>query len=281
MTIRLHEIRVIPVALAAAGVLLALKTFGLVVDGGYVLTSMRPANAQSAKPSWAQQLLNYPDHSGASGQARPAAEPPPQIELPVPADVTSSAAPTATASSSPPATTSASQAAPQSNPIALALRINPGQTSVSPAERAILERLQERRQALESRARELDLREGLLKAAEKRLESRFGELKEFETRLNGALQKRDEAEAARFKGLVTMYESMKPKEAAKIFDRLDMKILVDVANQMNPRRMSDILALMSAEAAERLTVELANRAGSDKMQSTADLPKIEGRPATN
>jgi hypothetical protein len=41
--------------------------------------------------------------------------------------------------------------------------------------------------------------------------------------------------------------------------------------------MSDILGLMQPEAAERLTVELARRAGTDKSTSTAELPKIEGR----
>lgn len=280
MKLRRHEIRIVPIALAAAGSLLALKTIGLVWEGGYVLTSMRPASAQAAKPSWAQQLLNFPDHSASSStrQKTAAEAPKPRIELPVPADLTASTSAPAPASSAPPATMPAAAAAPRTNPAAVALKIDPGQ-AMSPGERAVLERLQERRQELESRARELDLREGLLKAAEKRLEARVGELKELETRLNGALQKRDEAESARFKSVIVMYESMKPKEAAKIFDRLDVKILVDVANQMNPRRMSDILALMSSEAAERLTVELANRASGDKIQA-AQLPKIEGRPAS-
>ena len=53
---------------------------------------------------------------------------------------------------------------------------------------------------------------------------------------------------------------MKPKDAARIFDRLDMKILVEVSTHISPRNMSEILAQMSPEAAERLTVELANRA---------------------
>jgi len=59
-----------------------------------------------------------------------------------------------------------------------------------------------------------------------------------------------------------------------------MRILVDVASQINPRRMSDILGQMSSEAAERLTVELANRANG-KGESGTDinsLPKIEGTP---
>ena len=42
--------------------------------------------------------------------------------------------------------------------------------------------------------------------------------------------------------------------------------------------MSEILALMSAEAAERLTIEMARRAAGDKSASaTAELPKIEGK----
>jgi flagellar motility protein MotE (MotC chaperone) len=72
-----------------------------------------------------------------------------------------------------------------------------------------------------------------------------------------------------------MYENMKAKDAARIFDRLDLKVLVDVATKINPRRMSDILAQMSAESAERLTVELAGR--KDKA-APAELPKIEGHP---
>jgi len=56
-------------------------------------------------------------------------------------------------------------------------------------------------------------------------------------------------------------------------------VLVEVATQLNPRRMSDIMAQMAPEAAERLTIELASRA-KDK-GPTSDLPKIEGRPMTN
>ena len=70
---------------------------------------------------------------------------------------------------------------------------------------------------------------------------------------------------------------MKPKDAARIFDRLDLKILVEVSTQMNPRKMSEVLAQMTPEAAERLTVELANRASASGQVSTDQLPKIEGK----
>ena len=146
-----------------------------------------------------------------------------------------------------------------------------------PGERAVLERLQERRQQLDARVREMEMRESLLQAAEKRLEARLTELKAVEARINTTVQQRDEDELKRFKGIVTMYENMKPKEASRIFDRLDLKILVDVATQMKPATMSAILAQMSPEAAERLTVELASRAAAQKTQAADALPQIQGR----
>jgi flagellar motility protein MotE (MotC chaperone) len=152
-------------------------------------------------------------------------------------------------------------------------------SSPSAAERAILERLQERRQELEKRARELDIREGLIADAEKRVESKLMQIKEGQQQLAAEAQKKDEAEAeaARFKGLVTMYESMKPRDAAKIFDRLEVNVLLQVASMMSPRSMSEILALMSPDRAEQLTVELANRAQASPKNPAANLPKIEGR----
>jgi flagellar motility protein MotE (MotC chaperone) len=74
-----------------------------------------------------------------------------------------------------------------------------------------------------------------------------------------------------------MYESMKPKDAARVFDRLEMSVLFEIASQIAPRKMSDILGLMSPEAAERLTTEMARRAGSNQSAATAELPKIEGK----
>ena len=146
--------------------------------------------------------------------------------------------------------------------------------AVSPSERAILERLQSRRQELEARAREIDIRESLLKAAEKRVEGRVEELKAIESRITTATQQKTEADAARFKGIITMYEGMKPKDAAKVFDRLEMPVLFEIASQIAPRKMADILGLMSPEVAERLTVEMARRAGTDKSG-------LHGRPSQN
>ena len=82
---------------------------------------------------------------------------------------------------------------------------------------AILERLQERRQELKSRGREIDLRESLLNAAEKKFEAHATELRELESAAGAGATRKDEAEAQRLHNLVTMYENMKAKDAARIF----------------------------------------------------------------
>jgi flagellar motility protein MotE (MotC chaperone) len=102
-------------------------------------------------------------------------------------------------------------------------------------------------------------------------------MKAIESRISSAQNAKSEADNARFKSIVTMYENMKPKDAAKVFDRLDMSVLLEIASQIAPRKMSDILGLMTPEAAERLTVELARRAGADKAEASVELPKIEGK----
>ena len=71
------------------------------------------------------------------------------------------------------------------------------------------------------------------------------QIREGQQQLAVAAQKKEEAEAARFKSLVTMYETMKPRDAAKIFDRLEVNVLLQVASMMNPRSISEILALMT------------------------------------
>ena len=263
-----RDIRVIPVALVAVLGLAVLKVAGLVIDGGYVF-DYRP---YQPKPSWAQEMFNFPG-------ARKA-------DRTDPVDVTGSVhgAPKETSKETSKETLKEAPkpAPPASEPAKSdGAVIYPDQTpQVSASERAILERLQARRQELEARAREIEIRESLMKSAEKRIESKIEELKAVEARIATATGAKSEADAARFKGIVTMYEAMRPKDAAKVFDRLEMPVLYEIASQIAPRKMSDILGLMQAEAAERLTVELARRAGNDKAGLTAELPKIEGKMLT-
>jgi flagellar motility protein MotE (MotC chaperone) len=303
-------LRLVPLVVVAAASLLALKAVGLITNGNFSLGGAVPALAQDrdalppvptskgdrgnfaagradkpgnapAKRSWMQEMFDYPEHTGAvetkpedkngAAAARPAT-PPPDAK-PAPADAKAAPA-------DPKAVPADAKAAPGDPKIMPADAKGPGAApAASAGERAVLESLNQRRQELDARSRELDVRESLLAATEKKIEARLAEVKETEARINAAAEKKDGAEAGRFKGLVSMYENMKAKDAAKIFDRLELRILLEVAAQINPRRMSDILAQMSPEVAERLTTEIATRSGAvDKGPPAGDLPKIEGRP---
>jgi flagellar motility protein MotE (MotC chaperone) len=252
----LRDIRVIPVVLVAVLGLAVLKIAGLVLEGGYVF-DYKPNAAKPTKPSWAQEVLNFPGAPKSEARGGDAS------------DVTGSVQ-----AKEPPKPAAPASEPPKPDGVV----VYPEQTrQISESERAILERLQARRQELETRAREIEIRESLLKSAEKRIEGKVEELKAVEARISTASGAKSEADAARFKGIITMYEGMKPKDAAKVFDRLEMTVLYEIASQIAPRKMSDILGLMQPEAAEKLTVELARRAGNDKAGQTAELPKIEGK----
>jgi len=284
-----RDFRLIPVVLLATICLFALKVSGLVFDGGYTLAERlqglnKPgmqittresvpdypkivvADEQVAPPvpathaskrSWAQQMFNYGGNGDITGSV---------------SGEEKSSGPPLKASTKPPDP-------PKLEVGTLTVSMEAGHIA-SAGERAILGRLQDRSKELDTRSRELEMRESLLKATEKRLDAKVAELKDMEARVNTAMGNRDKAEARRFKSIVAMYENMKSKDAARILERLDMKILVDVATEIKPAKMSEILAQMTPEAAERLTVELARRADG-KSQNPDQLPKIEGKPSGN
>ncbi len=166
---------------------------------------------------------------------------------------------------------------------------------IGSSERAILEGLAVRRDELDKRAQDLDLRAKLLEAAEKRLNDRLNQLQSIETQLGGvggtgnppppaaapasspaspSASASPTAPAApapaspsaspapagsappmneQLAALVSLYEGMKPKAAAAVFDKLDTGTLLELAGHMNPRKLSPIIAAMDPEKASRIT----------------------------
>ncbi len=144
------------------------------------------------------------------------------------------------------------------------------------AETRILNMLGARRQELDSRQHELDIREGLLKATESKIEQRIDDLKVLEDKIGSGAQKREQTKEKELAGLVKMYETMKPKDAAKVFDKLESGLLVDIARQMNPKKLADVVAKMQPDVAEKLTVGLADRKQATPVIGPGrDLPKIQ------
>ncbi len=131
-------------------------------------------------------------------------------------------------------------------------------TLLTQAEIELLQRLAIRREELEVREKELEQRSSLLAAAEERINSKIIQLRNFQITIDDLIVRYDEQKENKMQSLVKIYESMKPKDAALIFQDLDMETLLMVAERMKERKLSDIMAKLQPAIARDITVELVN-----------------------
>ncbi|OJX68602.1 hypothetical protein [Magnetospirillum sp. 64-120] len=129
----------------------------------------------------------------------------------------------------------------------------------SQTELDVLQKLQERRATLDSRERDIERREALQKAAENQIERKITEMKTLQSTIEGLLRQYNDQEDAKMRSLVKIYENMKPKDAAKIFEQLEMPIMLEVVERMKEQKVAPILAEMDPGKARNLTSELAQR----------------------
>lgn len=126
----------------------------------------------------------------------------------------------------------------------------------SQTEISILQELAERREALDLKAKEIDKRAVQLKVAEEEIDKKVKQLQEYENKLRKLIADYNVKEKAKLDSLVKLYSTMKPKDAARIFNTLDMDILVSLVKNMKPSVSSAILSQMKAEKAKAVTAEL-------------------------
>ncbi|SNS39162.1 MULTISPECIES: MotE family protein [unclassified Azospirillum] len=134
----------------------------------------------------------------------------------------------------------------------------PGQ-SFTPKEVEILQRLQERREQLDQRGRELDQREAMLVAAESRFDQKIAELQKLKQEIQGLLTTVNAEQQTQLDSLVKIYETMKPVDAAKIFNSLENKVLLNVISRMKEAKAAPVLAAMDSARAQEVTILLAER----------------------
>ncbi len=240
----MNSVRLFPVVALAALCMLALKFCAFLIGDSGTLTGSGSAVAQSQPQAGADQA-----GTAEKGEAAPKAE--------------SAGQQTESNSAQKPA-----EQMPKRDVV------GPGSVANN-SEFKVLQNLVQRRKVLETREKELFLRENLLKAAEKRIEERISKLKVVEGRIHQTIKKQEALESERFTRLVQMYSAMKPADAARLFNRLDMEILTGLVQRMKARTMAPIIAKMDSEQAQRLTIELAKKQSS-KAPEPSDLPKIGG-----
>lgn len=120
----------------------------------------------------------------------------------------------------------------------------------------ILQELAERREALDLRAQEIDKRAIQLKVTEEEINKKLRQLKDYEQKLQKLVNAYSAQEQANLDAMVKMYTAMKPKDAARIFNSLDMNITVALLKGMKPSSSSAILSQMDSQKAQAVTAEL-------------------------
>lgn len=195
---------------------------------------VRPPVALAEAPA----VTATPDPAAAKGDKQKAAEPP------------ASAAETAT-----PAEADPPPAAEGIDPL-------PGDAEASDQsglDLGVMKDLAKRRTDLAARSKALDAREALVAVAEKRVEQKIKEMETIRAQVQALLGQANAAQAAQIDNLVKIYETMKPKEAARIFETLDMPVLLGVVQKMKPARTAAVLAEMDPKKAKDITVALTKQ----------------------
>ncbi|MCF3630683.1 hypothetical protein RJ527_13260 [Thalassospiraceae bacterium LMO-SO8] len=149
----------------------------------------------------------------------------------------------------------AAAAPPPGDPTASKL-ITDDPTLLTPQEIDLLQNLADRRREIEAREQELQVRQGMLAAAEARIDRKIAELKNLQSEIDGRIKVFDEQQEKKMESLVKIYENMKPKEAARIFEDLEMDTLLEVAQRMKERKLAPVMAKMNPEKAREVTVQL-------------------------
>ncbi|MBV8536100.1 MAG: hypothetical protein JO128_10940 [Alphaproteobacteria bacterium] len=233
------RVRFLPIAIGIAIVVLGLRVGALYVGGG---------------AAQAQQAANPP--APAAAPAAPPAATPAAAPAPAPAAAAGANAP-------------ANAAPAQEQDV----------TNLSGSEIEVLQQLAGRRAEIEKRSSELDRREAVLKAAEERIDAKIQEMKKLQGSIQQAIGQYDDQETKRIENLVKVYETMKPQEAARIFEQLDMATMIGLVERMNTRKLAPVLAQMNPVRAKMVTDELAKRRKPGDMSTAENTAAQPAAPA--
>lgn len=155
--------------------------------------------------------------------------------------------------------------------------IAPNDDYLSAADVDIRNSMEDRSAKLEAWEEELKIQQNMLTVAEKRIETRIAELQALKESLRQIAGELDDKEQADLLRLVKVYETMKPKAAAPIMERLDEETRLSIAAKMKTVKLAAVLTYMDENAAQELTRQLMLR--SDISDEFNLLPAAAGQGA--
>lgn len=117
--------------------------------------------------------------------------------------------------------------------------------------------LSQKSKDLNEQQRNLDLKEAVLTAIENKISQKIQQIASQQQEMQKVMSLYDQKENAEIKSLANIYSNMKPRDAAGIFNELDMPLLIKIVNSMKERSVAQIIALMNHAKVKDLSIELS------------------------
>ena len=134
---------------------------------------------------------------------------------------------------------------------------------VSPAQQcltgAVLETINADMNRLELRKKEISERESALTAIETKLETQMKTIEKANSELQVNIKNLKELATDDLKHLVGMYQTMKPKQAAEIFNSMDPSFAAGFLREMSSDKAGLIMANMDTRKSYAISVIIAGR----------------------
>ena len=145
----------------------------------------------------------------------------------------------------------------------------------TPVEVELLQNLVKRREELDRWEKNIEIKETALDATEKRLDDKIAQIDAMKKEVSSLLAQYNDKEDQKIRSLVKIYENMKAKDAARIFDEVEMPVLLLVIDKMSEKKIAPILADMDPKKAKQITIQLAEqrRVGSVKTTPSSTITK--------
>jgi flagellar motility protein MotE (MotC chaperone) len=128
-----------------------------------------------------------------------------------------------------------------------------------PSTSEALSAFQQKEIEIRKKEEQLKEKEDRLGKLEKEVEQKVKDLLALQKEVQSVRTEKFETQNTKVRGLAKIYGTMKPKEAAKLMENLDDKLVMSIIATMTPDEAAAILSLMEVKKAAKISEALSGR----------------------
>lgn len=140
-----------------------------------------------------------------------------------------------------------------------ALAETPGKPGTRTTSADSLSALQQKEFEIRKKEEQLKEKEDRLNKLEKEIEQKVKDLLALQKEFQSARNEKQETQTAKVRGLAKIFGTMKPKDAAKLMENLDDKLVMSIVSTLTPDEAAAVLALMDVKKAAKISEALSGR----------------------